>query len=110
MVRPLREDHAAGVDSMRHLRTDTLGVFPLSAALSLLILAPCAAVLQRVGEVTSPGVALATGAVGVGGAHALITLTAWACAFTAERAVMLLGYAASFRPDETATSRDSVRT
>lgn len=84
---------------MRHLRTIELGPFPLAAALSLIVLIPCAAVIQLSESITTPGAAVAVLVVGVLGTYSVATLYAWAGMFAAEWSLELLGrLAASRRP------------
>lgn len=82
---------------MRYLRTVELGPFPLAALLSLIVLVPCAAVLQMVGEITSLGSAVALLTVGALGTYSLVALTSWAGVFAAELAIGLIGRAAASR-------------
>lgn len=82
---------------MRHLRTIELGSFPLAAALSLIVVIPCAAMLHLLGTVNSTSIGLTALLVGVLGSYALGNLYAWAGMFAAEWSMELLGRAASSR-------------
>lgn len=93
---------------MRQLRTTELGAFPVPAALSLIVLIPCAAMIQMVGEITGPGMAIACLAVGTLGVYSVEMLFAWTGMFIAERAIGALGRMAAGRAPQASVAVEEI--